>query len=117
MPRGKIGAIYTTDNAVPISTTVDADYAADASRGWIPMGEGAAGYLAPRGSKFRRVYGLDATGRRGSAIVASTTAPLWTGAATTFSIEGDDLQSHVMVVTGRVGEKFRLAHGPVPTAP
>jgi hypothetical protein len=114
MPRGKVGCIYTSDGGDQWAVNVDADYAATVSRGWTQLAEGASLPLAPRGAKLRRVYGVDAAGFRGSAVVGSTTASLWTGGTTQFNIEGSDVAAHTMVVTGRVGEKVRLAHGAVP---
>ena len=101
------------DSAVAISALVDADAVAETSRGWVPLGDGASGFLPPKGLTMRRVYGIDASGARGSAIVATVDAPLWTGTATTFNIEGSDGVTHPMVVTGRSGERVRMVHGPI----
>jgi hypothetical protein len=107
--RGMVFSTYTADNSDTFQTLVDADEAAIAARGW-----GAAvvgGDLLPRGFKERRAHGLSATsGRRGSCRVGSTAADLWTGVATTFTVEADDNTIDTMTVTSRTGEKRRLAH-------
>lgn len=110
MPRGMVYAIYEDDNANQFARLVDADQAADTERGWVTTG--VAGLpLVPIKAKLRRVYGISATsGRRGMAIVATTSATLWTGAATTFTVEGNDNTNDTMTVTRRVGESFAQAH-------
>ena len=100
---------YTADSGTVFQTLVDADEAAIASRGW-----GAAvvgGDLLPRAFKERRAHGVSATsGRRGSCRVGSTTCDLWTGVATTFTVEANDNTSDTMTVTSLSGEKRRRAH-------
>lgn len=110
MPRGMVYAIYTADDGTDYARLVDADQAAQASRGWVTTG--VAGLpLMPIRSKPRVVYGVSATsGRRGTAVVATTTADLWTGAATTFAVEANDGTSDTMTVTRRRGESFAQAH-------
>jgi len=110
MPRGMVYAIYEADDATQYARLVDADQAADTERGWVTAG--VAGLpLLPIKAKPRRVYGVSATsGRRGMAIVATTAATLWTGAATTFTVEGNDNTNDTMTVTRRVGESFAQAH-------
>lgn len=106
--RGMVYKGYTSDAGTVFQTLVDADEAADATRGWAAVTVG--GDLLPRGFKERRVHGLSATsGRRGSARVGNTTADLWTGTATTFTVEADDNTIDTMTVTSRTGEKRRLA--------
>ena len=107
--RGMVFKTYTCDDGTTtFQTLVDADEAADASRGW---GAAVAGSdLLPRAFKERRANGVSATsGRRGSTRVGSTTATLWTGAATTFTIEANDNTVDTMTVTSRTGEKRRLS--------
>lgn len=111
MPRGMVYAIYVADDGTTqYARLVDADQAAQASRGWVTAG--VAGLpLLPIKAKPRVVYGVSATsGRRGSAVVATTTATLWTGAATTFTVEANDGTSDTMTVTRRRGESFAQAH-------
>ena len=110
MPRGMVYAIYEADDSTQYARLVDADQAADTERGWVTAG--VAGLpLLPIKSKPRRVYGVSATsGRRGMAIVATVAATLWTGAATTFTVEGNDNTNDTMTVTRRVGESFAQAH-------
>jgi hypothetical protein len=109
LKRGLVLKGYTADDGTVVQTRVVADEAADATRGWAAVSAG--GDLLPRGFKERRAHGLSATsGRRGSCRVGSTTADLWTGTATTFTVEADDNTIDTMTVTSRSGEKRRLAH-------
>lgn len=111
MPRGMRYAIYVADDGTTqYARLVDSDQVAQAPRGWVTTG--VAGLpLLPIKSKPRVVYGVSATsGRRGSAIVATTTADLWTGVATTFAVEANDGTSDTMTVTRRRGESFAQAH-------
>ncbi len=107
--RGMVYKSYTADSGTVFQTLVDADEAAIAARGW-----GAAvvgGDLLPRAFKERRVHGVSATsGRRGSARVGSVAADLWTGVATSFTVEADDNTIDTMTVTSRSGERRRVAH-------
>jgi hypothetical protein len=107
--RGMVYKSYTSDSGTVFQTLVDADEAAIAARGWGAVVAG--GDLLPRGFKERRVHGLSPTsGRRGSCRVGSTAADLWTGVATTFTVEADDNTIDTMNVTSRSGEKRRLSH-------
>jgi hypothetical protein len=108
--RGMVFKGYTCDDGTTVfQTLVDADEAAIAARGWAAATVG--GDLLPRGFKERRAQGVSATsGRRGSCRVGSTTCDLWTGVATTFTVEADDNTIDTMTVTSRTGEKRRLAH-------
>jgi len=106
--RGMVYKTYTADNGDTFQTLVDADEAADATRGWGAVAVG--GDLIPRGFKERRVHGLSATSnRRGSCRVGNTAADLWTGVATTFTVEADDNTIDTMTVTSRTGERRRLS--------
>lgn len=106
--RGMVYRTYTADNGDSFQTLVDADEAAITARGWGAVVVG--GDLLPRGFKERRAHGLSATtGRRGSCRVGSTTADLWTGIATTFTVEADDNTIDTMTVTSRSGERRRVA--------
>lgn len=58
------------------------------------------------------VQGIDAEGYRGTAVVGSNVAGLWTGTVTEFDIEGSDGQLHTMAVTNRVGESGGLVAAP-----
>lgn len=107
--RGMVYKSYTADDGTIFQTLVDADEAAIAARGWaagVPGGD-----LIPRGFKERRAHGISAaSGRRGSCRVGAITADLWTGVATSFTVEADDNTVDTMDVTSRSGEKRRLAH-------
>jgi hypothetical protein len=107
--RGMVFKTYTADNGNSFQTLVDADEAAIVTRGW--GGVVAGGDLLPRGFKERRAHGISAvTGRRGSCRVGSVAADLWTGVASTFTVEADDNTIDTMTVTSRTGERRRLAH-------
>jgi hypothetical protein len=107
--RGMVFKGYTADSGTIFQTLVDADEAAIAARGWAAVTPG--GDLLPRGYKERRAHGVSgATGRRGSCRVGTTACDLWTGVATTFTVEADDNTIDTMTVTSRTGEKRRLAH-------
>ena len=107
--RGMVYRSYTADDATLFQTLVDADEAAIAARGWAAAVVG--GDLLPRGFRERRAHGVSAgSGRRGSCRVGAITADLWTGVATTFTVEADDNTIDTMTVTSRTGEKRRLAH-------
>ncbi len=107
--RGMVYRGYVADSGTVFQTLVDADEAAIAARGWAAATVG--GDLLPRGFKERRAHGLSvATGRRGSCRVGSTASDLWTGVATTFTVEADDNTIDTMTVTSRSGERRRVAH-------
>lgn len=96
--RGYVWAYYHSDNGSTFALKVDADYAAMASRGWaFPAVAGTPPY--PRAWIPRRVVGVDSLGQLRSAIVAVTSADLWTGAASTFQIYGTDEALHTVTVT------------------
>jgi len=108
--RGMVYKTYTCDDGTTtFQTLVDADEAAISARGWGAVSVG--GDFLPRGFKERRANGVSATtGRRGSCRVGSTAADLWTGVATTFTVEADDNTLDTLTVTSRTGEKRRLSH-------
>lgn len=87
--RGFVWAYYASSDGNTYALQVDADYFAMPERGWT--GPAAAGTpVYPRGWKPRVVIGLDPTGHVRRAVVASTTADLWTGAVTSFTIQASD---------------------------
>ena len=106
----RYGVYVRDDGTTTYARLVDSDEFAQASRGWSATG--VAGLpLLPIKTKPRVVYGVSATsGRRGSAVVATVTADLWTGVATTFAVEANDGTSDTMTVTRRRGESFAQAH-------
>ena len=103
-------ATYVTDDGVStFQTLVDADQRTDVNRGWLPAVPGSD--LMPRGFHERRVYGVSpTTGRKGSARIAATSANLWTGVASEFTVEANDGTIDTMVVTTRRGERRRVSH-------
>lgn len=105
MPRGFVWADYVSDTGVTFALRVDADYAEDSSRGWVhPSSPGTPVY--PRGWTARRVTGLDESGHPQQAIVGTTSCDLWTGAIGTFLINASDETVHLVLVTGRLAERF-----------
>jgi hypothetical protein len=103
-------AIYKADDDTEYARLVDADQVTETNRGWVTTAV-AGKPLLPIKSKPRVVYGVSATsGRRGSAVVATTAATLWTGASTTFDVEANDGTTDTMTVTRRRGESFAQAH-------
>jgi hypothetical protein len=111
MPRGMRYGVYVRDDGTTqYARLVDSDEFAQASRGWSATGV-AALPLVPIKTKLRAVYGVSAaSGRRGTAIVATTDADLWTGVASTFTVEANDGTTDTMTVTRRRGESFAAAH-------
>jgi len=108
MPRGFVWAVYISDNPIRRwAKLVDADQVADPARGWSTLGvEDLVPF--PQQSKPRRVYGTSpTTGRRGSTVVGSTSAPLWSGSATTFTVEANDQSLDTIAVTFHKGERIR----------
>jgi hypothetical protein len=107
MPRGRQWAVYVRDDQVTVhSKLVDSDAFLDVNRGWSDFGvENCPGM--PIGARARAVHGVSSTsGRSGTALVATTTADLWTGIATTFDVEGTDGALDTMTVVRRVGGYF-----------
>lgn len=109
--RGMRYGVYVRDDGTTqYARLVDSDEFAEASRGWSATGVTGLP-LIPIKSKVRVVYGVSATtGRRGTAVVATPTADLWTGTANTFVVEANDQTSDTMTVTRRRGESFAQAH-------
>jgi len=102
--RGRTWCLYVSDEQVAYALEVDSDYALDPVRGWNTQNVAGRPPL-PRAWKPRIVVGQDQDGNRVRARVGSTAAPLWTGDATTFLFEGNDLQTHTATVLSRLGEK------------
>jgi len=105
--RGKTRGAYVTDGGTSYRQEVDADRFLVVAFGWTAIAGGTP--QMPRGFTPRHVTGLSATsGRRGTAVVPSVTATIWTGAATTFDVEADDGTIDTMTVVNRIGEKPSL---------
>lgn len=94
-----------TDAGLSYWVWVDRDSQADSSRGWAIA---PAGTLTGLARQFlpRRVIGVDAEGHTRYTRIGTVSAPLWTGAASTWSYEGTDGLSHVATVVGRQEEQF-----------
>jgi hypothetical protein len=99
---------YVADDATEYAYLVDADHAAITARGWASVAAGTP--PLPRGSIARRVFGRSAsTGRPGTAVVGTTTCGLWTGVASTFTVEANDGTSDTCTVLERHPERIRLS--------
>lgn len=107
MARGFVWGYYESDDGNTYCWRVDADYFAMSERGWTgPAAPGTIVY--PRFWSPRRVSGHDGDGKRQVAIVATTTADLWTGVATTFTVNASDELPHTVTVDFRQSEKLAM---------
>lgn len=104
MPRGFVWAVYETDDGRLFGLRVDADLVAQGDRGWLTVGAELTNPL-PRGWLPRRVRGIDTDGNVRYARVGRLDAPVWTGAAETFLVQGSDLVPKVVTIVGRQGER------------
>lgn len=105
MTRGRVWAYYASDDGNVYALQVDADYAAMPERGWShPAAVGTIPY--PRQWKPRIVVGLADDGTTRRAVVASVAADLWTGAVTTFTVEGTDELPHTYTVIKSLAERM-----------
>lgn len=98
-------AIYTSDILGPgtdFTRRVDDHFFTQADLGWAAP---AGGELPiPTGVRPRHAVGVDTSGRRHSVVVATTSATLWTRAATTWQILDDAGALDTVTLTGLVGE-------------
>lgn len=105
MARGFLWSLYETDDGRLFGVRVDADQALDPARGWTQVGVDQTNPL-PRGWHPRIVFGTDEVGFARSTRIGRLDAPLWIGTATSFQIEGTDLETHTVTVTGRRQERI-----------
>src|SRR5262245_36137944 len=106
MARGYVMCGYMDDTGAVWKLPVNGDYALDSARGWVgpaPLGTPPV----PRLWRPRYVVGIDDTGRRVQTRVATTSSPLWTGAATVFYMISNDGVAHTANVIRYVGERRR----------
>lgn len=100
---------YFTDGSVPIVVKVESDRFGNADFAWTAPAAGSikTGY----GSiKPRRVFGVDpSTGKVRSEIVPDIGANVWTGAATSFTVEDPEGVEHTYNITSRRGELLHLS--------
>jgi hypothetical protein len=111
--RGFEWAVYHDDDGNRWLLQVDADYFADADRGWSSPGAGDT-LIWPQGWRPREVEGVEDGGRLQRTRVGSTSAPLWTGAATSFVINASDESVVACAVFRYWGERRRPAPPPIP---
>jgi len=94
-----------SDNGNTYALQVDADYASMPERGWVfPAPHLTPIY--PRGWTPRRVVGTDDAGHPRTAVVGDVTADLWTGVASTFTINASDESPHTCHVFKRLQERL-----------
>lgn len=106
---GRTLATYNTDLFfLPAQVNIDVpnNLFAELELGWTAATAGAP----RRPARFtpRHAVGVDAAGHHGKVIIASTTATLWTGAATTWTSVDNAGGTNTFTVTGLVGEKATL---------
>ena len=102
--RGRVWAIYVDDLERPFATLMDADLALQPQRGWSTLG--TAGLVPiPRGWLPRVAVGVDELGARHKAVVASTSADLWTGIRDDFDVEASDGTIQTCIVVSRLAER------------
>jgi hypothetical protein len=107
MTRGFGWGYYDSDDGHTYALHVDADYLGMSERGWTsPAAPGT--YVYPRGWTPRRAFGLDDRGKLQEAVVATVTADLWTGVATTFTVNGTDEMPHTVTVIGTKAERNQV---------
>lgn len=111
--RGFEWAIYLDDDGNRWLLQVDSDYYADPDRGWSARTSEDV-LIWPQGWKPRAVEGLEAAGTRQRTRVGSTTAPLWSGAATSFVIIASDTEPVAVQVIRYLAEQRRPAPPPLP---
>lgn len=104
--RGFEWAIYTDDLDRRWLMKVDADYFADADRGWSVPGEEDT-LLWPQGWRPREVEGLEPSGSTQRTRVGSTSAPLWTRSVTTFFVNTSDAGAVAVSVFRYFSERRR----------
>lgn len=106
--RGRQRGAYVTDGGTSYSMQVDSDRFLTAAFGWTAAT--AAMNALPRGCKPRHVTGVSATtGYSGTAVVPDVASDMWTGVATTFSVEADDQSLDTMTIIHRIGERPSLS--------
>jgi len=106
MPRGYEWKLYESDDGGLYALQVDADYALQPGRGFA-TDAGAGVPPLPRGWRARYVVGLEPLGRAHRAIVASTSADLWTGGVDSFDIVDSNGELQTCQVVGRIQERSR----------
>jgi hypothetical protein len=101
--RGFRWGVYVDDTDQPWALRVDGDHFLAPERGWSPA-EGLGYAPLPRMWTPRKAVGIDSSGRMQSAIVATTSAPLWTGEITAFDVEANDNTIVAVTVTATLSE-------------
>lgn len=103
MPRGFGWFLYEADTGEIFALQVDEDYALQPQRGWIPAAPGSAPPL-PRQWSPRLVLGVELSGRKQRAVVASTSCSLWLGEVNTFDIVDSNGEIQTCTVYTRQAE-------------
>jgi len=102
--RGFEWAIYTDDNDNRWLMRVDADYYADPDRGWSARTSEDV-LIWPQSWQPRAVEGVEDTGIRQRTRVGSVSAPLWSGAVTSFVVNASDALPVAVAVIRYLAEK------------
>lgn len=108
--RGFEWAIYTDDLDQRWLMRVDADYYADPDRGWSAPTESDT-TLWPLGWRPREIEGIEEAGKSQRTRIGSLSAPLWTGAVTSFVVLTSDAAAVAVAVIRYLGER-RLPRPP-----
>lgn len=111
--RGFEWAIYTDDDDNRWLMRVDADYYADADRGWSARTESDT-LIWPQGWRPRMVVGIEDTGQLQEARVGHLSAPLWTRSVTSFVVNASDALPVSAAVIRYLGEKKSPVPPPIP---
>lgn len=105
MPLGFVWAVYTTDDGRAFGLRVDRDLVSQGDRGWVTAGAELT-VPFPRGWLPRRVRGIDTDGNIRYARAGRLDAPIWTGAVSTFLVQGSDQVARLATIVGRQGERI-----------
>lgn len=116
---GRTLAVYETDSrsSIPSAFAFDVpdNLFAQAALGWVALTSGTGYPSRYKRLRPRHVEGAyvntDGVVKRVKAIVATTAADLWTGAATTWTYVDSGGNTNTATLTGYVGEKVTIRVG------
>lgn len=111
--RGFEWAIYIDDDGNRWLLRVDADYFADSDRGWSERTAGDT-QIWPQGWRPRVVQGIEADGTIHFARIGALTAPLWTRAVTSFTVNASSELPVSATVIRYLAEQRRPVPPPLP---
>lgn len=109
--------VYTSNAGHDYVTGMDSEVFAQNNAGGTAPKVGGSAYdgtprldVLPRNLRPRTVQVDDGAGYTRDVVCLTNTAPLWTGAETTITVEDSDGVAHVCTVIGDRGEKQRRRH-------